>query len=206
MNAMKMRSLLLPLVLFFLIISCFMLFYVFSAAQESLAILKAIFIYLILSSLSLILIFYFAYQRIYRLFNDFFNQYENIEKLLLDLRDGTKKFYKEKRKFMRVRNGITAKINELEDADSIKVEDISNGGALLVSAERLKEGQIIHLKIKLPLFAQPIEVRAKIVRVIEVKSQAQESQYKIGIEFIDMISPDKDKLRETVYVLNKYPH
>lgn len=131
-------------------------------------------------------------------------KYKGLENLLLDLRDGTKKFYTEKRKYARVSRDITAKLLGREGCDGfVRVLDISYGGALLNTKNSFKEGEVLSLLIYLPLFPQPIKVEAKVKR--SSPSGVRDNEFNIGVEFSVMEALDREKLKETVDVLERNP-
>ena len=124
----------------------------------------------------------------------------NLENVLLDLRDGTKIFYKERRKFPRVNGDIVARIPGEEDL--IRVLDISFGGARLRTSRRFKLKDLLEFNIYLPIFPQPIKVRAKVAWTSIVGAQGKDEDYEVGIEFLDMTGFDKERLIETLNVLS----
>ena len=133
---------------------------------------------------------------------DLSKQYESLERLSLDIRDGIKTFYKEKRKYPRVINGIRVMLmDKLFEGELFKVRDISYEGALLRINHKVEMGDIIDLNIYLHIFPQPINVRAKAVRVCKVEKDGRPGTYDIGVEFIKMSKSDKEKLTETVDIL-----
>jgi len=130
----------------------------------------------------------------------------NIEKLLLDIRDGTKRFYKEKRKFprARVKSGITVEIAGSNVNKYNKALDISRGGALLRTRARFKLGERINMSIYLPLFPQPVNIEARITRVAAaLGTHSLFPLFNVGVEFLNIIRMDNEKLVETVDTLLK---
>lgn len=145
------------------------------------------------------------YRRTFRIIAEISQKYESIEKLLLDIRDDTRNFYKEKRRFSRVRDGIGAKIVNREGSSELfKVLDISYEGAHLRTAQPLKPQETIELDIYLPLFPQPINVKAKVVRVFPAKLPGQPEIFDAGVQFLQISRLDKERLTETVDVLEKH--
>lgn len=158
-----------------------------------------------LSILSLMLLFWFViklYKRIYSSNWDISHKYEDLERILLDLRDGTRTFHKEKRRSPRVAGDITAQIVGKKDFSGyVRVSNISEYGALLSMSKDLKIGETIELNMYLPIFPQPIHVNSKVVRVIPPKEKT--GIFDTGVEFIDIAREDKEKLIETVKILAK---
>lgn len=142
------------------------------------------------------------YKRTSRIIAEISQKYENLEKLLLDIREGTRDFYKEKRRFLRVRNGISARIG---GSELFEVIDISYKGALLRTTQHLKPQDKIELNIYLPIFPQPINVQARVIRVSSARIEGQPETFIAGVEFLEMNRLDKEKLTETVGVLEKSP-
>ena len=133
---------------------------------------------------------------------DLSKKYENLERLSLDIRDGVRTFYKEKRKYPRVINGIRVMlVNKLFCGELFKVRDISYEGALLRINHKVEMGDMIDLNIYLHVFPQPINVRASVVRVCRVEEDSRPEMYDVGMEFIKMSKGDKEKLMETVDIL-----
>jgi len=124
---------------------------------------------------------------------------------LVDIRDGTKNFYKEKRKSPRVRGDITAIIEKKKTKNLIKVIDVSYEGALLRTHNPFKVGQTIELGMRLPLYAQPIDVKAKVVRIAEAAygSGEKPSDFDMGVEYLAINRFDKERLNETIDTLLK---
>jgi len=134
-------------------------------------------------------------------YKKFFNKLDNLERLLQDLRDGTKKFYRERRRFPRQKFDISAKIVGRGSGEVIKVLEISYSGALLRSNQAFAPDETIELNLYLPLFAEPVDIKARVVRVAAVQGMA--STFNVGVEFLDISSSDKDRLIETIQTFNK---
>ncbi|MBN1353217.1 MAG: PilZ domain-containing protein [Candidatus Omnitrophica bacterium] len=132
---------------------------------------------------------------------DMLRKYENVERLLLDLRDNTRTFYKEKRKSSRILNNITVKITDENSSQGFAT--ILNGGetgALLRTSHKFKLGELATLSIYLPLFPQPITIKVKIARVAPSSEKAS-GDFDVGVEFLKIERPDKEKLLETLRLL-----
>ena len=114
------------------------------------------------------------------------------QKLLQDLRDGTKAYYGEKRKYTRIK---TDKGFIVEDIG--KTLDISEGGVLLETKQQLKAEQEIDLRMFLPLFPRPINARAKVLRNIP-NPGGKKGTFQAGIEFLAISLEDTKKLTETI--------
>jgi hypothetical protein len=130
-------------------------------------------------------------------------KYTDTERLLVDVRDGTKRFYKEKRKSERVKapSALNARVADKDIDKLLKVLDLSPEGALLrASRNFFKQGETVYLNMNLPYFVQPIDVKAKIVR-IDTLSKGKDPACEVGIEYLNMTRSDRDKLKETLDIL-----
>lgn len=196
---MKLKDLLQMLSLFFLSVSLIAGVYVLFLDQETTPLtFKIFFAYILVALAFLSWLIFKVYKQVFLLSSDIANTCADLEKLLLDLRDGTKTFYREKRKFVRAKDGILAKIAGQVSDELIKVLDISYEGALLRTTQQLKSQDTIDLNIYLPIFPQPIEVKAKVIRVIPAKIESQPPSFDVGVKFLNISPPDKEKLIETV--------
>ncbi|MCM8761159.1 MAG: PilZ domain-containing protein [Candidatus Omnitrophica bacterium] len=133
-------------------------------------------------------------------------KYENIERLLIDIRDGTRYFYREKRRSFRIKTDILARFADGRQTgdDFLKIHDLSYDGALLKTTHQLKPGDTVKLAIYLPFFSEPITAKARIVRVRPTsETKGASAVYEAGIEFSDMSPIDNEKLIETVNILSK---
>ena len=127
---------------------------------------------------------------------------ENLESLLIDIRDGTKTFLKERRKYPRVKECVVAKIEGDNSDEFIRVINIGYEGALLRSSREFKIDDMISLNIYLPLHSQPINVKSKVTRVNVVPaSKEQWSRFDVVVEFKDISAYNRDLLIDTVDVL-----
>jgi len=129
----------------------------------------------------------------------------DIEKLLFDIRDGKKSYFKEKRKHPRINteNKVHTKITNKGKENIIPVKNISYGGALLgPEMGSFIKGELLKLNMYLPLFPQPIDIDGKIVR-LDMASKRKSSPATIGIEYTGMSRSDRSKLIETVDSLSK---
>jgi Tfp pilus assembly protein PilZ len=127
----------------------------------------------------------------------------NLEDLLLDLRNGTKIFFKERRKFPRFKAGIHARISGEEKL--LKVLDLSLEGALLESETNFHLNDRIDLVVYLPFFPQPIVTKVKVVRISVARNEGLKRLNTVGVEFQKINNSDKTKLKEAIYLLAKSP-
>lgn len=131
--------------------------------------------------------------------------YNNIERILLDLRDGTKKFYQEKRRSFRIKTDLLARFADKPTGDDfVKIIDISHEGAQLKTVRVLKLGETMKLNIYLPFFSQPINAKVRVMRVrpsTELKGISPVVE--AGVEYIDLSDEDSEKLVETINILSR---
>ena len=145
-----------------------------------------------------------TYRNLSSFTSDISSKYNNMERLLLDLRDGTKSFYKEKRESPRTADSITATIADTDtSAEFMKVINISDSGALLRTSQKFKPGRTIDLKIYLPLFAQPIDVKAKVVWSNPCEPTGKTPRFDMGVKYLNIARIDREKLNETIALLLK---
>jgi len=146
---------------------------------------------------------YILYNHLRSKYLEVLDKFNNLERVLLDIRDGTKNFYREKRNYPRVQGHISAKLKGSDEI--LQVDNISYAGAMLQIDQEFKKGDVINLEIFLPIFPQPITAKSQVVNVSAVTEDAAKGRpkFKVGVEFIGMSSSDKDKLAETVAILNK---
>ena len=203
---MKDRKFFLTQASLFSILSLLVGLYILSIRQESsLLMTKAIFFYTLVVVVALFWMIAIAHKSFTGISSDNLAKYDNLETLLLDIRDGTRYFYREKRKSFRVATDIIAKFaNKVSGDEFIKIGDISYEGALLKTTQQVKPGDILELNIYLPLFSQPIYVKAKVMRMHPTKeTKGGATIFEVGVEYEDMFGPDREKLIETVNILHK---
>ena len=148
--------------------------------------------------------------KIQSVIKNFVSENYNIQRLLCDIRDGTKSFYIERRKFFRVRvkdEAITAILRSGPSIRPMKILNISYGNALLRTNHHFQPGQIVDLDIRLALFPQPIKSSARIIRTTPIpNAYGIDPIFDVGVEFLNMSAIDNDKLIETVSILLKSRH
>jgi len=143
-----------------------------------------------------------------RMASDVLVRYDDMERILLDIRDGTKHFYREKRQALRVKTDIIARFaGKVSGDDFIKISDISCDGALIKTAQALRSDEHLKLDIYLPYFPQPISVNANVIRVHATKeTKGISAIFEAGLEFTDMPEGDRYKLMETLDLLTRTPY
>ena len=132
------------------------------------------------------------------------NRLDDVEKLLLDIRDGSRNFYKEKRKFPRFGTHMLAKLSGDSKEKFSDIINISYGGALLRTKNNLKVGDIMEMSVFLSLFPEPINVKSKVVNIRSDKSSEKGTPgLEVGLKFVSISPFDKKKLIETLDSISK---
>lgn len=127
-------------------------------------------------------------------------RYVEIRELLLDIRDNTKYYYKEKRSTKRLGHAISVNYSVGDSAKVIltKTKNIGEYGCFLKTPESLQRGEILHLEIFIPTFPNPVKTSAKVVFVAEQKLHP--ALYPgVGLQYIDIKKEDQLKVREFIY-------
>jgi len=140
-----------------------------------------------------------AYTRLTVFLSGILENCEGQQKLLLDLRDGTKTFYAERRRSSRagMGEGLNVKI-AARDVDILsRVLNISSEGALVRTAHEFSVGDEVTLSIYLPLFARPVTAKAKVIRTVP-RPDVDPAGFDVGVEFKGMSSEDTERLLETI--------
>ncbi|MFH1407226.1 MAG: PilZ domain-containing protein [Candidatus Omnitrophota bacterium] len=101
----------------------------------------------------------------------------------------------EKRKYRRLPREIYV-ISKLYLGGSEKeklflTKDISSGGVMFYSKQKLPADAKMHMKIHLPTMSKPIDVTARVVRSSEIE---RGPLYAIGLEFIKIGTKDKKEI------------
>jgi Tfp pilus assembly protein PilZ len=125
------------------------------------------------------------------------------ETLLLDLRNGTKQYYHEKRKFVRVKKDLTAQLIGKDIREFIKTIDISFNGALLKSTHKFEVGDTIDINLYLPIYAEPVNIKVRVLRVTSVEVENDVQLYNVGVKYLDMPEENRKKLVEAIELLIK---
>lgn len=186
----------------FLSITAIIALYIFFVNPEgNIFLSKACFAYMLFSLTFLFLVIMRMHRDLSLLSLDMLEKHNSLIRLLFDLREGTKTFYEEKRKSDRMKDKITVKIMTGYSSEFAKALDISYGGALLRTHKEVRQGDIIELNIYLPLFPEPISVKAKAMRVQPAAGYAKTVD--IGVEYLNLTDIDKGKLLETIDILKK---
>lgn len=79
------------------------------------------------------------------------------------------------------------------DKRKIREKNISGGGMLIVSPQKLPTGTIMEINITLP-YTEPIRTMGKVIRALKM-----EDEYEIGISFMNIAEKDREKIIKYVY-------
>lgn len=169
--------------------------------------LKVIFFYLIILAVALFWAIAIFYKVLNKMTSDTMLKYDNMERILLDLRDGTKYFYREKRLSLRIKTDMIARFTGKNIShEFVKIVDIGCGGALLKTTQPMHEGEMVGLDIHLPFFSQPIHAEAVVKRVRSTKEfRGTSLVLEAGVEYAEISRPDREKLAETIDILSRIP-
>ena len=191
----------------FSILAVVMAVYVILLPRESdFFIMRLLLLYLIFVGLALFWNINMLHTAVKAVTSDLALKYNNVERLLMDVRDGTKNFYTEKRRSVRIRTDMLAKFGDKVTGDDfVKIDEISYEGARLRTTQALKAGQIIKLNIYLPLFPRPIFVKARIVRIRPTaETKGTSVIYEAGVECTEIADGDREQLIETIDMLGSH--
>ena len=177
--------------------------YILSLKDPTLLLFKISAIFSIAATVSLFWLLAIMYKNIAAIGSTIMVRQDDSEKLLLDLRDGTRHFYKERRKSFRIKTDLTAQLISKSVCDFIKTVDLSYDGAQIKTTHKFQVGDTIGLNLFLPLFPQPVNIRVKVVRVLTESGDEKSGIFNVGVKYLDMPKDDKDKLVETLDVLSK---
>ncbi|OGW74618.1 MAG: hypothetical protein A2Z72_07310 [Omnitrophica bacterium RBG_13_46_9] len=147
------------------------------------------------------------YKKVYIFSSSVLTRCDELEELLFDIRNGTRRFYREKRRFRRIdaKDKISAKIANKDAGSFFNILNVSHAGALLRSCQDIfSAGEKLDLSMYLPYFPQPIGVRSKVVRV-DHTSPEKADDFDVGVEYLNMTSIDREKLTETINLLDNDP-
>jgi hypothetical protein len=189
------------LILLLLIIITFRILSPAGVGEDEFLILKIYITCLIFSITFLFLIIIKIYRELFLLITNTLKTCEDLKKLIFDLRDGTKTYYEEKRTAERIKECVTIKIIFENSSEFVKTLDLSKTGARFRTSRKLPLDGLIDVNVYLSLFPQPISVRARVARVD--RPAEDPAIFDIGIEFLSVNEHDKEKLTETLRLLDK---
>jgi len=109
----------------------------------------------------------------------------------------------ERRRSTRVPSNMTARVSAKDIADEVAVLNVSFHGALLHTPGIIEIGETLNLAMHIPTERDPLDLAGRVVRVVTVCSTLGFRSFNVGIEFLDMLQAQKQKLAETIYHLLK---
>ena len=110
----------------------------------------------------------------------------------------------EKRRSPRVDDGIKIRIFDKNIRTPAPVINISRHGAFIRTRNLPRLGELLDISLYIPTETEPIDLKGRVVRVITICSAWGFRRFNIGIEFLNLVQLQKEKLTETVnYLLNK---
>jgi hypothetical protein len=199
----KMRFFLIKIVLLVVFAICIALYARLLLRESEYSTLKIVAFLVIVVTVALSWAFIMFYKLANRIESDTLLKLENMDRMLQEIRDGTKHLFKEKRQAFRVKTDMIARFTDrvLGD-DFVKISDISFNGAFIKTAHELHTAEHIKLDIHLPFFPQPISVKAKVIRVQTTKEiKGASALFEAGVTFTDISAHDRQKLIETIDLL-----
>lgn len=170
-----------------------------STGGQMLFIFKVAFVYILTTMLVMLLFLVNIYMNIKMLFR----KQDNLEKVLFDMRDGKKDAHIEKRQVGRIYGEMAARIHTDDFEEYAEVLNTGYHGALLRCARDFQQGMIIGLKMYLPIFPQPIDIKARVLRSVVLQDPGKAPAYDIAVEYTAISNIDKEKLVETIDVLHE---
>jgi hypothetical protein len=176
-----------------------------TSPDAELSALKAILFFVILASAAILFLLGLLYNAIVSDTGGLILKYDDFLRVLLDIRDGTKYFYKEKRRSFRIKSDILAQFEDKTTGDDfLKIYDLSFEGALIKTTRAICAGDPVQLKIYLPFFSEPISAKANVTRVRPTKeTKDTKTVYAAGVEYRYMSKLDTEKLIETINIINR---
>jgi hypothetical protein len=171
--------------------------------ESVLYLVKVVFIYVGLVIAALFCMIILTYSTLAEMSSKTMRKYDNVEHILLDMRDGTRLFHQEKRRLLRIKIDISARFTDKSaEDDYVSVTDISGNGLRMRTTRVLKAGDVIGFNMHLPLFAKPIHVKAEVIAVrATAETKWDTTVFEAGVEYRGMSLSDKEKLSNTLRIL-----
>lgn len=92
---------------------------------------------------------------------------------------------------------ITAKIIGKETESTSKVLNISHKKLFIETKHKLNPEEYLEISISLPLFARPINIRGKVIKITP-KRENEGASFDVEVDISDINEEDKRKLTETI--------
>ncbi len=109
----------------------------------------------------------------------------------------------ERRRSPRVPSDIKARMFTKDIAGNVAVLNISSHGALLQAPKLIEIGETLNLDMYIPTNTYSLDLTGRVIRVVTVCSALGFRSFNIGVEFLNMLQSQKNKLSETIYYLFK---
>ena len=112
--------------------------------------------------------------------------------------------YTEKRRSSRAICGKRVKVFEKRLERPFYIRDISRHGALLKTRTSLYKDDILDLAVNLPTEKKPLDLSARVIRTVTVCTAWGFRNFEIGVEFLDLVETQKEKLQRAAdYLVDK---
>ena len=167
------------------------------AGDQIIFMFKYAFIYIILTLIALLFLTVTLSINMRRLYRE----HSNMERLLFDIRDGGKSVFEEKRRTDRIYGEMGARIYTKDYEENCEVLNASHTGALLRCSRELQQNTVVRLKIYLPIFPQPIDANARVVRSTIKEEPRKPPTFDVAVEYTTISNIDREKLIETIDML-----
>jgi len=104
----------------------------------------------------------------------------------------------EKRRSPRVEDGIKIRIFDKNIRTPAPVINISRHGALVRARNLPHLGEVLDCSLYLPTQTEPIDLKGRVARIVTTCSAWGFRRFNIGIEFLNLVLAQKEKLSRTV--------
>ena len=109
----------------------------------------------------------------------------------------------ERRRSTRISNGMKARLFSKDITGDVAVLNVSFHGALIQTQNIIEIGETLKLSMDIPTDSNSLDLTGRVVRMVTVCSSMGFCSFNIGIEFLDMLQNEKQKLSDTILYLAK---
>jgi len=109
----------------------------------------------------------------------------------------------ERRRSPRAASKIKARIFAKDIAGDVAVLNVSFHGALLRTPGIIEIGETLNLAMSIPTHPDLLDLTGRVVRVVTVGSAFGFRSFNVGVEFLNILQDQKQKLSETIFHLFK---
>jgi len=109
----------------------------------------------------------------------------------------------ERRRSPRVSSDIKARICAKDITGDVTVLDVSFHGALIKTSSLIEIGETLSLAMHIPTGPVLLDFTGCVVRVVTVCSALGFRSFNVGVEFLNILQDQKQKLSETIFYLFK---